>query len=187
MLDSNEGSRVSVAGDQMVPTTRVRLGEAADVPTLLRMLKQLAAFEGYADYVSLTEAQLLHDGFQLQPPLYQFFVAEVEVEGEFASAAMAMFFFRYSGWGGKELFLEDLWVDEAYRRLGLGQALMGALQAQAKVANSRYVSWQVANWNEPALGFYKQMGVHMNSTYLTCWLAADKELAQPAPALPRER
>ena len=132
----------------------LRRATRADVPEILRLIRALAEYEKLASDVVATEAGLAETLFGARP------AAEVllaEVDGR--AVGLALFFQNYSTFLGKPgIYLEDLFVEPAFRGKGLGKQL---LQAIAKLAVERgcgRFEWAVLDWNEPAIGFYKSLG-----------------------------
>ena len=81
---------------------------------------------------------------------------------------MALFYFMYSTWKGKILYLDDLIVTEPYRRLGVGQQLVDSLMEFAQETEVNQVRWHVLDWNEPAIRFYKKLGMRLEPEWITC-------------------
>ena len=135
----------------------IRPAEAADVPLILHLIRELAAYERDPDAVVATEADLLRDGFG-PTPRFQALIAEHDG----APAGFAFYFFAYSTWRGRPvLHLEDLFVLPEHRKKGLGLALMRRLAQIAVEASCPRFTWQVLDWNEPAIGFYRALGAEI--------------------------
>lgn len=135
----------------------IRAAEAADVPLILHFIRELAAYERDPDPVVATEADLLRDGFG-PSPRFQALIAEHDGE----PAGFAFYFFTYSTWRGRPaLYLEDLFVPLALRKKGIGLALMRRLARIAVDAACARFVWQVLDWNEPAIGFYRALGAEI--------------------------
>lgn len=141
----------------------IREGVASDVPHLLRMIKALADYEKAADQVVLTEADLLRDGFG-GAPTFKLLVAELNDQ----VVGIALYYPRYSTWKGSTLYLEDLIVDEAYRRNGIGTSLLLALVNVAAQEGSARLEWQVLDWNTSAIDFYKKLGATIETEWYNC-------------------
>lgn len=140
----------------------VRNATPADVPELLKLIKELAVFEKEPDAVKTTEADLLRDGFGANP-YFQCQVAELNGEVQ----AMALYFFCWSTWTGKpSLFLEDLYVRESQRGTGLGLALLKKLAEIAVENNCARFEWEVLDWNEGARNFYHKIGARCMDGWL---------------------
>jgi GNAT superfamily N-acetyltransferase len=133
---------------------RIRPAIETDVPTILALIRELAAYERALESVRTTEADLLRDGFGAQPAFHTLLV---EVDG--AVVGFALYFFKWSTWEGRRvLHLEDLFVRPSARKLGAGMAIMRALAKETLAQNGTRFEWQVLDWNEPAFKFYEQLG-----------------------------
>ncbi len=143
----------------------VRLGTKEDIPGVLALIKELAEYEKASDQVALTEDQMLKDGFGRQP-LYQFLVAE----SEGVIVGLSLFYPRYSTWKGKGLYLEDLVVTKSFRGRGLGEKLMIETAKIARDEQCTGLYWQVLNWNNPAIEFYKKWGARFDDEWINCKL-----------------
>jgi len=139
----------------------IREGKPEDVPTLLALIKELAEYEKAPNEVVVTEEVLLNDGFG-DRPYYHLIVAEWEgkVEG------IALYYFAYSTWKGKYLYLEDFVVREDHRGKGIGKKLFEAVVDVAKREKVRRMGWQVLDWNEPAIRFYERYGAELSDEWL---------------------
>jgi GNAT superfamily N-acetyltransferase len=129
----------------------VRFATPQDMPAVLELIKELAAYENAASEVKNSTTQLIEDGFGDNPS----FECVVAVS-ENAVIGFALFFTSYSTWKGKCLYLEDLCVSENYRRMGIGKKLFDFVLQLAKDRKMKRFSWQVLDWNEPAISFYKK-------------------------------
>jgi GNAT superfamily N-acetyltransferase len=134
----------------------IREATPADVPDLLRLVHDLAAFQRHADAVVNTEERLTVALFGPRP-LASALVAEVDG----AVAGMAIWYPTYSTWtGAAGLHLEDLFVAEEHRGRGLGQRFFTALARTAVDRGYARFEWQVLDWNTPAIRFYDAIGGH---------------------------
>lgn len=131
----------------------VRKGTAADMPSVLDLIKELATFEKEPEAVVITVEDLVHDGFS-KNPLFHCFVAEVDD----TIIGIALYYYRYSTWKGKTIHLEDLIVKEAHRGTGAGFALYKEIIQQGKRDKVRRIEWAVLDWNTPAIAFYQKTG-----------------------------
>jgi GNAT superfamily N-acetyltransferase len=135
----------------------IRPALAADVPLILALVRELAEYERDLGAVIATETDLLRDGFGPTP---RFHALIAEIEGE--PVGFAFYFHAYSTWrGGPVLYLEDLFVRPAQRKKGIGLALMQRLAKIAVDEGCARFAWQVLDWNEPAIGFYRALGAEV--------------------------
>lgn len=147
----------------------LRAAVAADVPLILALVRELAAYEKEPDAVVATEADLLRDGFGDDPG---FRVLLAEDEGE--PAGFALYFFAYSTWRGRRvLYLEDLFVRPSHRHRGIGLGLMRRLARLAVDQGCARFVWEVLDWNEPALRFYASLGAEVLRTWLNVRLEGE--------------
>jgi GNAT superfamily N-acetyltransferase len=155
---------------------RLREATADDVPLILRLIRELALYERDPGAVVASEADLLRDGFG-PLPLFQVLLAEWNGE----AAGFAFWFFNYSTWlGRKGLYLEDLFVLPRLRGAGIGRALLAQLGRIAQRERCGRVQWQVLDWNEPAIGFYKSLGAEVMEEWLTLRVEGDEAIARLA-------
>lgn len=131
------------------------------MPQIFSLIRELAEFEHNLNMVSLGEKDLLRDGFG-RNKLFHCLVAESGKE----VIGAAVYFFNYSTWSGKCLYLEDLIVKRHERSSGAGTKLMSEIIAIAQAEKARRISWQVLDWNVDAHDFYLRFG----ATYEGEWL-----------------
>jgi len=136
------------------PGYAIRPARAGDVPTILRFVRELAEFERLAHEVAAEEATLAHNLFG--PRAY----AEcLLAEADGVAVGFALFFHNFSTFLGKPgLYLEDIYVVPAARRLGIGKAFFKELAAIAVARDCGRMEWSVLDWNERAIAFYRQLG-----------------------------
>ncbi|PMD95611.1 GNAT family N-acetyltransferase [Siphonobacter sp. BAB-5405] len=144
-------------------STIIRRATPADVPSIYQLIIELAEYEKALHEVKNTPEQLLKDGFGEQP-LYGTIVAEVNGE----VVGMSLYYYRYSTWKGKRLYLEDLIIKEAYRGYGLGKRLLEATVQEARQTQCSGLMWQVLDWNEPSIEFYKKFGAKLDGEWINC-------------------
>ncbi|OGX86210.1 GNAT family N-acetyltransferase [Hymenobacter lapidarius] len=140
----------------------LRRGMEADLPQVLALIQELAMYERAPDAVTNTLADMQRDGFG-PAPIFSFFVLE---NPETQIIGIALFYTAYSTWKGRMLYLEDLVVTEAARRGGLGKLLFDAVVAEARATGAVRLKWQVLDWNEPAINFYKRLGANIETEWL---------------------
>jgi GNAT superfamily N-acetyltransferase len=144
-----------------VPPVSIRVAGASDAATIVRLIRELAAYEHMLDRVRITEADVLRDGFG-ERPCFECLLAEAggEVVG------FALHRPSYSTFDGRPgLYVEDLFVAERARRLGIGRLLMARLAAIAQARGCSRLSLAVLPWN-PAREFYHRLGF----AYIEDWL-----------------
>lgn len=145
----------------IVMEIRIRPATPTDVPRMLALVMELAAYERAPDQVTVTEEEMRRDGFGPNPA-YTCVVAESDgmVRG------MALCYIRYSTWKGRCLYLEDIVVEEAWRGRGIGSLLFEEVIRQARDGDYAMLVWQVLDWNEPALNFYKKYGALLDAEWI---------------------
>lgn len=145
--------------------TIIRRAERADCPRLLELIRELAHYEKAPEEVTVTLDHFEESGFGEQP-VWWAFVAEVDgvVEG------FALYYIRYSTWKGQRMYLEDIVVTEKMRGKGLGKLLFDALIEETKEKSFKGMVWQVLDWNEPAINFYKKYNASFDPEWINCSL-----------------
>ena len=146
----------------------IRAARATDVLLLRTMIRELAEFERELDQVSITEKDLLRDGFGPNP---KFRALIAEWEGR--PAGYALFFDYYSTWVGRELYLEDLFVREAFRGKGIGKALLAAVARVAQTEGCCAMQWEVLDWNKKAVDLYEKMGAEFRDGWRSVLLGPE--------------
>ncbi|MCC6837908.1 MAG: GNAT family N-acetyltransferase [Bacteroidia bacterium] len=150
----------------------IRKGVQQDLPQVLGLIKELAEYEKAPLEVTVSVADMERDGFG-EHPIFQFFVAETEGK----IVGISLYYIKYSTWKGKCVFLEDIIVTEAYRKFGIGKKLFDEVVKVAKEMKVKRLEWQVLEWNEPAIQFYKKLNSHFDSEWINCKLT-DKEIQE---------
>lgn len=164
----------------MVTMLVIRPALPADVPTILRFIRELAEYEREADQVVATEADLLRDGFGLgtagkaTEPASPIRFRALMAEWNSSPCGFALYFSSYSTWVGHHgIRLEDLYVTPARRGQGIGKALLATLAAIAVEEGCSRLEWDVLTWNEPAIAVYRRLGATMQETWRIMRLSGD--------------
>jgi len=149
----------------------IRKAVKEDCPGLLELVKELALYEKAPDEVTVTLEHFEDSGFG-EKPVWWAFVAESPApfgEGRGEVIGFALYYIRYSTWKGQRMYLEDLVVTEKARGKGVGKLLLDALIVEAKEKKLNGISWQVLDWNEPAINFYKKYyNAKMDGEWINC-------------------
>jgi len=149
----------------------IRIAKKEDCPRLLELVHELALFECAPEEVTVTLAEFEDAGFG-KKPVWKAFVAEVDG----VIAAFAVYYIRYSTWKGCRMYLEDLIVTEEMRGKGLGKLLFDRLIIEAKELGFNGMTWQVLDWNEPAIKFYKKYEANIEAGWLNGSLSKEQLL-----------
>jgi len=138
----------------------IRRAIAEDFPAILALINELAEYERSPDAVTNTVEQM-----QQEKDHFRCFVAE---SSEHGIVGMALYVFAYFTWVGKSIYLEDIIVSREFRNRRIGEALMKRVMQEARDKNCKRVRWQVLDWNEPAISFYRKCGAEINGDWLNC-------------------
>lgn len=150
---------------------RLRPAEAADVASIVGLITELAEFESLTHLLQLTPQKLQMALFGEHPLVECVVVEHPEPQrgGAPALVAFALFFTNFSTFLGQPgLYLEDLYVQPAHRRVGLGKALLEHLGRLAVARGYGRFEWSVLDWNENAIGFYQRMGATLLPDWRVC-------------------
>jgi len=141
----------------------IRKAVKEDCPRLMELITELAVYERAPEEVTAKLEHFIESGFGTNP-VWWAFVAEEDgyVEG------FALYYIRYSTWKGQRMYLEDLIVTEKMRGRGLGKLLFDRLIDEAKEKKFSGVVWQVLDWNEPAINFYKKYNARFDAGWMNC-------------------
>ena len=140
---------------------KIRKGLKKDLPSVLKLIKELANYENALEEVTITLNDLERDGFGSRP-WFWFLVAENKNE----IIGLSFYWIRYSTWKGKFLYLEDFIIKEEYRRSGVGSKLFEETIKISKHLGLNGMIWQVLDWNVPAINFYKKYEAHLDDEWL---------------------
>lgn len=141
----------------------IRRAVREDCPRILELVKELAEYERAPQEVTVTLEHFEESGFG-KSPVWWAFVAEADgvVQG------FALYYIRFSTWKGQRMYLEDFLVTEKMRGTGIGKLLFDQLIAEAKDRNLNGIQWQVLEWNEPAINFYKKYEASFDPEWINC-------------------
>lgn len=142
----------------------IRKAEKKDCTRMMELVQELAVFEKEPDAVTVDFDHFVESGFG-ENPVWWAFVAEADgtVEG------FALYYIRYSTWKGQRMYLEDLIVTEKMRGAGIGKLLFEHLITEARAKRYSGIAWQVLDWNEKAINFYKKLGeVSFDNGWMNC-------------------
>ena len=141
----------------------IRKAVKEDCPQIMDLIKELAEYERAADQVSVTFEHFVESGFGPHPVWWSFVA---EVDGKIVG--IALYYIRYSTWKGQRMYLEDIVITNEMRKSGIGTKLMDAIIVEAKEKKFSGIMWQVLDWNEPAINFYKKYNAAFDKGWLNC-------------------
>ena len=143
----------------------IRKARLEDCPRMLELVRELALYERAPDEVTVTPEHFAESGFGPNPVWWAFVAEEQgQIQG------FALYYIRYSTWKGQRMYLEDIIVTEAARGRGLGKLLMEALVVEARERQFTGIVWQVLEWNEPALNFYRKFNAKFDPEWVNAVL-----------------
>ena len=145
----------------------IRKGKKEDLEAVFGLIQELARYERAPEQVTNTLEKMEEDGFGAQP-VYGFYVLIKESSAEIIGTAI--YYYRYSTWKGKRLYLEDYIVTEAERGKGAGKLLFERVMQKAIEENCTGMMWQVLDWNDPAINFYRKYNADIESGWYNCHL-----------------
>ncbi len=140
----------------------IRRAEPRDAEAMMALIHELALFEKAPEEVTVSTDHFIESGFGANP-VWWAFVAENDAD---EVVAFALYYIRYSTWKGQRLYLEDIIVNEAWRGYGIGGLLMDRLIEEGKHKKFSGMMWQVLDWNEPAIKFYKKYETQFHNDWI---------------------
>ncbi|HMP94872.1 MAG TPA: GNAT family N-acetyltransferase [Phnomibacter sp.] len=145
----------------------IRPAVKADCARLMELIHELADFEKAPDEVTVSLEHFEESGFGEKPVWWAFVACEPATANQAEQIhGFALYYIRYSTWKGQRMYLEDILVTQSMRGKGLGKMLFDHLLQVAKQAGFSGMVWQVLNWNEPAINFYKKYNAHFDGEWL---------------------
>lgn len=141
----------------------IRRAKKEDCPRLMELVRELAVYEKAPDQVTVTLEHFADSGFGLNPVWWAFVAEEKET-----ILGFALYYIRYSTWKGQAMYLEDILVTESARGRGIGKLLFDQLMAEAADRKLNRIIWQVLEWNEPAINFYKKFNANFDPEWVNC-------------------
>lgn len=139
----------------------IRKAVKEDCAAIIELVKELAVYEKAPNEVTVSLEHFIESGFGENPVWWSFVATDNN-----KVVGFALYYIRFSTWKGQRMYLEDLLVTESYRGKGIGKMLFDVLIDEAKQKSFTAICWQVLDWNEPALNFYKKY----NSSFDGEWL-----------------
>ena len=150
----------------------IRRAVKNDCARLLELITELAIYEKAPDDVTVTLEHFGESGFGKNPVWWAFVATSspnpVSSKGEGEIVGFALYYIRYSTWKGQAMYLEDIIVTEAMRGNKIGKVLFDRLIEEAKEKKINRIIWQVLDWNEPAINFYKKYNAEFDGGWLNC-------------------
>ena len=141
----------------------IRKASRKDCARMMELIQELAVYEKAPDEVTVSLSHFEESGFGANP-VWWAFVAEVQG----VVIGMALYYVRYSTWKGQRMYLEDILVTEDMRGQKIGSLLFDALIKEAKEKGFNGMNWQVLDWNEPAINFYKKYNANFDPEWVNC-------------------
>lgn len=145
----------------------IRRAVKEDCPRLLQLIQELADYEKAPNEVTVSLAHFEESGFGTKP-VWWAFCACTMVDGKEVIQGFALYYIRYSTWKGQAMYLEDIIVTEAMRGKKLGKLLLDRLIEEAREKKYPRIVWQVLEWNEPAINFYKKYNAAFDPEWINC-------------------
>ena len=149
----------------------IRRAVKEDCPRLMELIHELAVYEKAPEEVTVTLEHFVDSGFGGKPVWWAFVASTpnpFSINGEGEIVGFALYYIRYSTWKGQRMYLEDILVTANARRLGIGKMLVDRLVEEAKEKKLKGIVFQVLEWNEPAINFYKKFNADFDPEWLNC-------------------
>jgi len=149
---------------------KIRRALKSDCPRLMELIRELAAYERAPEAVTVSLDHFVESGFGSNPVWWGFVAEIADSAGNGVVQGFALYYVRYSTWKGQAMYLEDILVTDAMRGKGLGKLLFDQLIEEARAKNFDRIIWQVLEWNEPAINFYKKYNTTFDPEWINCSL-----------------
>jgi GNAT superfamily N-acetyltransferase len=147
----------------------IRRAVKEDCARILELIQELAEFEKAPQEVTVTLNHFEESGFGTNPVWWAFVAVEIdETLANNIIQGFALYYIRYSTWKGQRMYLEDILVTKKMRGKQLGKQLFDRLIVESKEKNLKGIVWQVLDWNEPAIQFYKKYNATFDSEWINC-------------------
>ena len=147
----------------------IRKAVEADCPSMMELIRELALYEKAPGEVTVSTDHFKESGFGPKPVWWAYVAENTDENGKSLIVGFALYYIRYSTWKGQRLYLEDILVTEKMRGKGIGKLLFDRLLEVCKEENYSGMAWQVLDWNEPAIHFYKKYpGVNFDESWVNC-------------------
>ncbi|KAL7375306.1 hypothetical protein ABVT39_015248 [Epinephelus coioides] len=165
----------------------IRAANVEDCKDIARMIMELAEYEKVSEHVKITQRDLEQDGFS-KNPFFHGIIAEVpdqhKTKDGHTKIGYALYFYAYSSWTGRAVYMEDLYVMPDFRGKGIGKALMSKVAQLGMAAGCNQINFTVLDWNKPSVDFYLSQGSYNVTTtqgyhLMRCEGEALERLAQP--------
>ena len=144
---------------------QIRRAQKEDCSRIMELVQELATYEKAPEQVTVSLEHFTESGFGKNPVWWAFVAEEND-----RILGFALYYIRYSTWKGQRMYLEDILVTEEARGRGIGKLLMDRLILEAKEKGFSGMMWQVLEWNEPAIHFYKKYKAHLDPEWINCTL-----------------
>lgn len=148
----------------------IRRAVREDCPRLMELVRELAVYEKAPEAVTVSIEHFEESGFGPHPVWWALVAAvpDAAARGGEKILGFALYYVRYSTWKGQAMYLEDLLVTEEARGQGIGLALFKALEQEARERGWNRIAWQVLEWNEPAINFYRKLDAQLDPEWINC-------------------
>ncbi len=147
---------------------QIRKAVKEDCQRLLELIRELAIYERAPEEVTVSLSHFEESGFGENPVWWAFVALTKGPDGNRFIAGFALYYIRYSTWKGQTMYLEDIIVTESMRGKGIGNMLFQKLKEEAREKGFRRITWQVLDWNEPAIRFYKKLNASFDPEWVNC-------------------